>query len=939
MEKRIKLTPFTSLDADQFKEWVGSIGLDAAALEPFFSDQFGSGHEGRGLSGQNYHTGARDLLADVDEFREDKPEGPWDADEADKFVLEMRRYLRKTPATSGGSATRQDDLESEYMALLSEHWENRIDQNILKNEFKELQKKDARDTKRLVEVDGRWHARAECQGNVQGAGACPLQERCGRDRYPGMVNAPGSRVSLSDGAYINANYIRYPDYYLRRVRKREGREGEKPSRMRFAQHGDVIATQGPLDGSEDKKKVLWGNAPKEKRPASWRFQDTRPQFWQMVMETGCDAIFNLTQQEEQGVVKCSQYWPSSPGKEETYGDITVKWVEDDHAGQPSQFQEGSEGKGEDGGRGDGGGSGQTKWCGFDRGQFVGKDEIMADGSIKHGVAWLETRTFELARSGGSGGEAAGTATDAAAQTRRVTQYHVVNWTDDTALDATEFFEFLHYLVEKLDVHMRNMHVGPPVVHCSAGVGRTGVLIALHMMMEQIIDMRDDFATRLELLELADTTCPAALKKEKKDAKKKADKTAIQKRLGKLKTLWQPLWKKSVSDARVSVRPGASVWLGTVRPSSNGHSATDGTPRRRMHKLDPETWDVLGVGDEVKMRCNVVASRVGGQDTYEVECIWSDYEESCTCTCNNNTRKRDCEECKSPWQLKSPADVECEPSKRAESLDTEEEKSYWTNGKNRAIITEDNCDGTFKVVLHEATYHVDRNDIQIANPDDRKSHGEGRMPETTRSWLVFGALMQNASKQQASTDNLNMEVDGETKQSEGGNETERKAGPRRGSTLSIATIRRRDSHQQRQVRVAPTHCEEGTDDAKQTAMFASHEWRCPLYWLVRGLRFHRSEFVKTQGQYESIFEFMVWWLQQLGGVTEILDLCGDVRETGRVQRPVQPTPMDMDLAGVWRAIQVRALSVCISRTDCYTYSVGGGSRDSWCPYRSCEHHQN
>jgi protein tyrosine phosphatase len=906
MEKRIKLTPFTSLDADQFKEWVESIGLEAAALEPFFADEFGRGLEGRKLSTGKYHTGAHNLLKEVNEFRADVSEDPWDADEADKFVLEMRRYLRKTPATR--SATRQDDLESEYMALLSEHWENRIDQNILKNEFEELQKKDARDTKRLVEADGRWHARAECQGNVRGAGACPLQERCGRDRYPGMVNAPGSRVGLSGGAYINANYIRYPDYYLRRVRKREGREGEKPSRMRFAQHGDVIATQGPLDGSEDKitgkKDSRWGNAPEGKRPNSWRFQDTRPQFWQMVMETGCDAIFNLTQLKEQGVIKCSQYWPSCPGEEETYGDITVKWVEDDHAGQPPQFQEGSEGKGEDGGRGDRSGSGQTKWCGFDRGQFVGKD----------GVAWLTTRTFELAQSGGSGGKA-GTATDAAAQTRRVTQYHVVNWTDDTALDATEFFEFLHYLVEKLDVHIRNMHVGPPVVHCSAGVGRTGVLIALHMMMEQIIDMRDDFATRLELLELADTIS-ATLKKEKDKAKKK-DKNAFQKRLTKLETLWQPLWKKSVSDARVSVRPGASVWLGTVRPSSNGHSATDGKPRRRMHKIDPETWDVLGVGDEVKMRCNVVPSRVGGQDTYEVECIWSDHDESCTCE-NQNT-KRVCEKCKSPrQQLNAPADVVRELSTRAGSLDTEQEESYWTNGKNRAMITEDNCDGTFKVVLYGATYHVDRNDIQIANPDDRKSHGEGRMPETTRSWLVFGALMQNASTQQASIDNLNMEVDGETKQSEGGNETERKAGPRRGSTLSIATIRRRDSHQQRKLtaQVASNHCEEGTDDAKQTAMFASHEWRCPLYWLVRGMRFHRSEFVKTQGQYESIFDFMVWWLQQLGGVTEILDLCGDVRETDRVQRPVQPTQMDIDLADVWRAIQVRAYTriKCVHKHD-------------------------
>ena len=45
----------------------------------------------------------------------------------DKLTLETRRALHKTPAF-------QED--SEYMVLLSEHWETRLDENILKTEFK-----------------------------------------------------------------------------------------------------------------------------------------------------------------------------------------------------------------------------------------------------------------------------------------------------------------------------------------------------------------------------------------------------------------------------------------------------------------------------------------------------------------------------------------------------------------------------------------------------------------------------------------------------------------------------------------------------------------------------------------------------------------------------------------------------------------------------------
>ena len=121
-----------------------------------------------------------------------------------------------------------------------------------------------------------------------------LTARCGRDRYPSSVCSSGTRVRLSGDAYINANYIRYPDYALRMSGRHELQE-----------KGDVVVTQGPLDGTEFDKvvkgkkskggklqpdklvkgKYEWPEGhgvPKEFAKDDWEFKDTRPQFWQMV---------------------------------------------------------------------------------------------------------------------------------------------------------------------------------------------------------------------------------------------------------------------------------------------------------------------------------------------------------------------------------------------------------------------------------------------------------------------------------------------------------------------------------------------------------------------------------------------------------------------------------------------------------------------------------
>ncbi|MGH0141961.1 UNVERIFIED_CONTAM: hypothetical protein FKN15_075051, partial [Acipenser sinensis] len=192
-----------------------------------------------------------------------------------------------------------------------------------------------------------------------------------KNRYNNVLPYDSSRVKLSirnsaSDDYINANYI--PGY---------------DSTKQF------IAAQGPLPGTVN-------------------------DFWRMIWEQNVYTLVMLTRCNEQGRVKCEEYWPSSNSK--TYGDVMV---------------------------------------------ILASEIPLNEWTIRE-FKMKNTKT---------------------AESRTIQHFHFTAWPDHGVPETTELLiNFRHLVREHMDRYSRN---SPTVVHCSAGVGRTGTLIAIDRLIYQI----------------------------------------------------------------------------------------------------------------------------------------------------------------------------------------------------------------------------------------------------------------------------------------------------------------------------------------------------------------------------------------------------------------------------------------------------------------------
>jgi protein-tyrosine phosphatase len=82
--------------------------------------------------------------------------------------------------------------------------------------------------------------------------------------------------------------------------------------------------------------------------------------------------------------------------------------------------------------------------------------------------------------------------DADQNCHKVFMFQYVGWPDMSKPGETVS---LHFLFERFEaIWARNSSMGPIVVHCSAGIGRTGTFITIHILLEQLKNLHKDNGT-------------------------------------------------------------------------------------------------------------------------------------------------------------------------------------------------------------------------------------------------------------------------------------------------------------------------------------------------------------------------------------------------------------------------------------------------------------
>ncbi|XP_038219096.1 tyrosine-protein phosphatase 69D isoform X3 [Zerene cesonia] len=198
-------------------------------------------------------------------------------------------------------------------------------------------------------------------------------------------------------------------------------------------------------GYKERKKFICAQGPTD---------TTVNDFWRMIWEHGLELIVMLTNLEEYSKVKCSKYWPDEVRGTRAFGAITVHHVSEKRY---SDY--------------------------IVRELRISKQPLNSDGQPiveNNGVA---KRNGECG-AGGAGDASAPTSPPGKAESRLVRQYHFLMWKD---FAAPEHPHSILKFIKRVNEAWSCGVCRSVVVHCSAGVGRTGTLVALDWLLEQLRD--------------------------------------------------------------------------------------------------------------------------------------------------------------------------------------------------------------------------------------------------------------------------------------------------------------------------------------------------------------------------------------------------------------------------------------------------------------------
>lgn len=268
-------------------------------------------------------------------------------------------------------------------------------------------------------------------------------ENANRNRYANILSNEATRVKLQalspgENDYINANLV-----------------------TGHTNHPGYIATQAPL-------------------------LETTPHFWQMVYESTTPAIIMLTreQDERSEVIKSEQYWPSL-GQNLLFNDYMVHSISEEYYERRGiikrRFQVGRV---------------------VDKRKKHARDLVDADSLIPPATDSPVWETPAKGRAQSScddddldckDNEELLKHLELIGPVLEVVQFQYYDWPDQdvprsphTLLDLCKYVD----LISK-DQTARTGISGPPIVHCSAGVGRTGTYIAVDRTLRRLCDAFSD----------------------------------------------------------------------------------------------------------------------------------------------------------------------------------------------------------------------------------------------------------------------------------------------------------------------------------------------------------------------------------------------------------------------------------------------------------------
>ncbi|XP_074609582.1 receptor-type tyrosine-protein phosphatase gamma-like isoform X3 [Acropora palmata] len=250
------------------------------------------------------------------------------------------------------------------------------------------------------------------------------------------------RILHTDGDYrFNQEFESLKNVH---VKCRSWTHSDHPENQAKNRYGNIVAYDhsrvvlSPLENDPESHYINANYVDSFKKTNAYiATQGPQPQtiidFWRMVWEQNCTIVVMITKTIEKGRRKCEMYWPTNEARSEVRGPLRITYLDEE------------------------------------------------------AFAFYTVRRFEVKPVDQKSHYCQDMAEDEV-KPMIVSQYHFTGWPDHGAPDTGCEYPALSFILKSASASQDG--AGPIIVHCSAGVGRSGAYIVIHSMVKRIHDSGD-----------------------------------------------------------------------------------------------------------------------------------------------------------------------------------------------------------------------------------------------------------------------------------------------------------------------------------------------------------------------------------------------------------------------------------------------------------------